>query len=233
MLKEALDNERRQSAIYKTAGGAQVSYTLPATTPPVNYTIEATYTDAGGTFAPSSDDSHTLTVAPITTTTKVSATPAQPTAGQSVTLTATVGATAAPTTGTVGFSASGTALAGCGAVPIPTGTATCTTTLPAAGSVTVDAAYRDVAGGIFLAFLFLASLFCLGFRITRARATGLRTSESTHELAGKDIVQLDSSVASASEMATKDHLTLAERRTRPPDGRSELESPIVEAGSGT
>ncbi len=46
-------------------GVAQVSYTLPPATPPGTYSIHAAYTDAGGTFAASSDDSHTLTVAPI------------------------------------------------------------------------------------------------------------------------------------------------------------------------
>ena len=131
------------------AGTAQASYTLPATTPPGTYVVEAVYTDANGTFAPSSNDSRTLTVDPITTTTDVLATPAQPTAGQSITLKATVGATTVPTSGTVAFSANGTLIGGCGAALISAGVATCTTTFPSAGSVTVDAAYRDTTGGIF------------------------------------------------------------------------------------
>ncbi len=129
-------------------GAAQVSYQLPASTAPATYTISATYTDSGGAFAASSDDTHTLTVTSIATTTMVSATPTQPTAGQSVTLTATVDPTTTPTTGTVDFSVVGTAIAGCGSVPVSNGAATCTTSFSTPGTVTVDAVYAD-PGGLF------------------------------------------------------------------------------------
>jgi len=82
---------------------------------------------------------------PLTTATALSTQPAAPTAGQQVTYTAVVtgptGTLGTPT-GTVAFTDGVNALAGCAAQPLDaTGTATCTTTYPAAGSQTVSADY--------------------------------------------------------------------------------------------
>lgn len=46
-------------------------------------------------------------------------------------------------------------------------------------------AVGGVAAGILLTLLCMTACFCLGFRITRAKAT-LPGGDSVHELAGKD-----------------------------------------------
>ncbi len=98
------------------------SYTGGTTAAPVNQTL------IEGTPAP--------------TTTTVTASVASPVVGQSETYTATVSGpgTVAPV-GTVAFSDGGVALAGCGAVALASGAATCTTVVLGAGTHTISAVY--------------------------------------------------------------------------------------------
>ncbi len=136
-----------------TAGAAGATYTLPASTASGSYTITAAY-NAAGSFAASSDSTHTLTVGSgATTTTAANATATFSESSQSVTLAATVTSTSGTVNaGTVTFTVSqsgttvGTAVT---SGTVTAGAASATYTLPASaasGSYTITAVYNPAGG---------------------------------------------------------------------------------------
>ena len=137
-------------------GSASASYALPAGTDAGTYTIEAAYSDSTGSFAPSSDNTHTLTVtsstAAATTTTASSATATFSTSAQNVTLNATVTSSAGTVNeGTMTFSIlEGTTVIGTAtSQPVSNGSASVSYSLPAntaAGTYTIEANYSDSTG---------------------------------------------------------------------------------------
>lgn len=94
-------------------GAATVNYLLPARTGAGNYTVQADYSDAGGTFALSSDNTHTLIVNKAATATQLGVSSGTSNPGQSVTVTAHIVslANSAP---------SGSVLFSDGAIPLST-----------------------------------------------------------------------------------------------------------------
>ena len=94
-------------------GAATVNYLLPAGTGAGNYTVQAAYSDAGGTFALSSDNTHTLIVNKAATATQLGVSSGTINPGQSVTVTAHIVslANSAP---------SGSVLFSDGAIPLST-----------------------------------------------------------------------------------------------------------------
>jgi Bacterial Ig-like domain (group 3) len=136
-----------------SGGSASVVYALPAGAAAGSYTIQAEYSDSGGTFADSSDGSHSLTVGEAgTSTAAVAAGTTYSPGSQSVDLSASVGSAA----GTVdqgsvlftieqGATVVGTPVSG----PVSGGSASVAYALPAgtaAGSYTIVASYSDSAG---------------------------------------------------------------------------------------
>lgn len=137
-----------------TNGAASVSFALPAGAATGTYAIHATYTDSSGNFVTSSDNTHSLTVSGLgTTTTASSATATFNTTAQVVNLTATVTSTSGTVSegsvsftlldsdgDTVGTSTSGNVNNGSASVnfALPSGTP--------AGSYTILADYTDTGG---------------------------------------------------------------------------------------
>jgi hypothetical protein len=92
-------------------GAATVNYVLPAGTGAGNYTVQAAYSDAGGTLASSSDNTHTLIVNKAATATLLGVSSGTINPGQSVTVTAQiVGPASAAPSGSVLFSDGATPL---------------------------------------------------------------------------------------------------------------------------
>jgi hypothetical protein len=138
--------------------GAQVISSGSATCPVASYTaagvhaITATYS-GNADVATSVSSIFTQTVNPTgtgktaistgetatVTTTVVSSSPNPSTAGQNLTYTATVNPVTA--TGVIEFKQAGTAIAGCGAQPMTSGSASCVTSGTAAGSHSITARY--------------------------------------------------------------------------------------------
>jgi hypothetical protein len=112
-------------------GTATVHYMLPAGTGAGNYTVQAIYSDVGGTLAPSSDNTHILTVNKAATATQLSVSSASINPGQNVTVTALIvdPANAAPS-GSVVFSDGATLL---GTVALNAGAASFSTSSLAPG----------------------------------------------------------------------------------------------------
>jgi hypothetical protein len=138
------------SSSVNSSGQASVTYSLPAGTVAGTYTINASYSDASGNFASSSDTTHKLTINTASTTIKASnATASFSSSDQTVTLTATVTSSAGTVNeGTITF----TLLDSLGnTIGTPTisgtvsnGTASVSYVLPggtAVGSYTIDAVY--------------------------------------------------------------------------------------------
>ncbi len=105
------------------------------------HSVTASFSGDASFAASTSTSSSFNVVASSTAITVGSASPASPTSGQSVTLTASVDPV--PDGGTIAFENGGQAIADCGAqaVNAATGVATCTTTFSAAGIYGIDAAY--------------------------------------------------------------------------------------------
>jgi hypothetical protein len=120
--------------------GTATCTTTPSTAG--NHTITATYS-GNASYLTSTSPGFSQTVNKAVTSTAVSS-PGATVTGQAVTYTATVTATGSPT-GTVAFSDGGTAIAGCGAKALASGTATCTTTPTTAGTHTITAVYTGDA----------------------------------------------------------------------------------------
>jgi hypothetical protein len=141
-------------------GSATAQCSLPAGTGAGTYTIEADYSDSGGGFADSSDNSHTLTVtsstAASTTTTASDATATFSSSAQNVTLNATVTSSSGTVNGgTVNFTilqgntVIGTATSGA----VSNGSASVSYALPAGtapGTYTIEADYNDNSGNFAL-----------------------------------------------------------------------------------
>jgi hypothetical protein len=135
-------------------GSASVSYALPAGTAAGSYSIDASYTDSGGKFAASPDNTHTLSInAAATTTTASSATTSFSSGTQNVTLNATVTSSAGTVNeGSVTFrlfdsigNMIGTATSG----NVSNGSASVSYVLPGetpVGSYSIHASYSDSAG---------------------------------------------------------------------------------------
>jgi hypothetical protein len=176
-------------------GNASVSFTLPGGTGAGTYTITATY-NAGGNFATSSDNTHTLTVSgAATTTTASNAIATFSASNQNVTLSATVTSLAGTVNaGTVTFKVfQGVTQVGSSAMSgtVSSGNASATYVLPGGAAVavyTITATYN--AGGNFatssdtthtLAVVLnvsgQVSVTQTGFAVNRA--TGLWTSTLT------------------------------------------------------
>jgi hypothetical protein len=127
-------------AVPVSAGKATCTATLAAG----SHTLKASY--AGTANYATSAGTITVTVAgaPTTTATATTVTAAfAPKARQAVPLTATVGP--APDGGTVAFTDGSTPIAGCSAVPVTGGKATCSATFATAGTHTVTATYSGTA----------------------------------------------------------------------------------------
>jgi hypothetical protein len=139
-------------------GAASVNVVLPGGTPAGPYTIEADYSDSAGSFAPSSDNTHTLTInSASTTTTASTVTTSFSQSAQSVTLTASVTSSAgAVNEGIVTFTlvdAQGNTIGAATAGPVSNGQANVNYVLPAGtapGSYTIEVDYGDLFGS-FLA----------------------------------------------------------------------------------
>jgi len=167
-----------------TSGTASSSYTLPAGTLVGTYTIQAVY-NAGGTFATSSDSTHSLTVGAAATTV-IASTPSVSfgSGSQTVPLSATVtsgGGTV--NAGTVTFTLMN------GSTPVGTpvtsgtvsgGSATASYTLPggtAVGSYTIQAAYN--AGGSFAASSTSGTSLSVNLDSTTTNASGTLSGQTT------------------------------------------------------
>ena len=111
----------------------QVTYATAGT-----HAITAAYS-GDATYAASTSAPLTQTVNKITTATTLSAAPNPSRTGTQVTYTATI--SPAPAGGTVAFTDNGSPVAGCSAVPVSAGTATCTTTPGTTGAHNITAAY--------------------------------------------------------------------------------------------
>jgi trimeric autotransporter adhesin len=141
-------------------GSTTAECSLPAGTGAGTYTIEANYSDSGGSFADSSDDSHTLNVtsstAASTTTTASNATATFNTSSQTVKLTATVTSSAGTVNeGTVNFTIlQGTTVIGtANSGAVSNGSATVSYALPAGtapGTYAIEADYNDNSGAFAL-----------------------------------------------------------------------------------
>ena len=133
-----------------TNGNASVAYSLPAGTPVNTYTIVASFANTA-TYTSSSDNMHTLTVNPATTTTAAApAITAFSQSAQNVTLNATVtSAAGAVNEGTVTFQLlNGAATIGTAVTssPVANGVANVTYSVPAGtavGSYTIQASYSS------------------------------------------------------------------------------------------
>ena len=136
------------------AGNATVAYPLPANIMAGSYTIQAVY-NAGGTFATSSDSTHSLSIpASATTVAAAAASATSSPADQTVSLSAAVTSSGGTVNeGTFTFTIlNGTTQVGTAVTSgtVTAGTATASYTLPggtAAGSYTIQAVYN--AGGLF------------------------------------------------------------------------------------
>jgi hypothetical protein len=106
--------------------------------------VRAVYSGAANYATSAATITVTVAAAPAKTATTTTVTAAfAPKARQAVPLTATVGP--APDGGTVAFSDGSTSIAGCGAVAVVGGRATCSATFATAGTHTVTATYSGTA----------------------------------------------------------------------------------------
>ncbi len=107
-----------------------------------SHSITAQYA-GNATYGPatSSPVTHTVTSSMATPTVALASSRNPSTAGQSVTFTATVSGSAGTPAGTVQFRDGGTAIAGCTAVALASGTATCATTSLPVGTRSITAHY--------------------------------------------------------------------------------------------
>jgi uncharacterized repeat protein (TIGR01451 family) len=106
------------------------------------YDVVASYS-GDGEFDPASSGTWTQLVYPLTlsTTLDLVASPNPAAYGQAVTVTATVAASSGAPTGTVAFTDGGNAIAGCEAVALAGGVATCTLATPSVGDHPLAATY--------------------------------------------------------------------------------------------
>ncbi|HEX3425536.1 MAG TPA: Ig-like domain repeat protein, partial [Acidimicrobiales bacterium] len=108
------------------------------------YVVTTTTGDGTGAIAGGWTLNITTAVSAAPTTTKLTSAP-NPSftsgASSSVLLTATVTSTSSVNEGTVNFTDGGATISGCGAQPVSSGTATCTTTFTAEGNHSVEALY--------------------------------------------------------------------------------------------
>ena len=167
-----------------TSGTASSSYVLPAGTLVGTYTIQAVY-NAGGTFATSSDSTHSLAVGAAATTV-IASTPSVSfgSGSQTVPLSATVTSSGGTVNaGTVTFTVMN------GSTPVGTpvtsgtvsgGSATASYTLPggtAVGSYTIQAAYN--AGGSFAASSTSGTSLSVNLDATTTNASGTFSGPTT------------------------------------------------------
>jgi hypothetical protein len=142
------------SGTVNSSGQASVSYIVPAGTAAGSYTIEADYSDSTGKFAPSSDNTHKLTInAAATTITASNATVSFNSSAQNVTLSATVTSSAGSVNeGSVAFTifdSSGNTVGTSTSGTVNNGSVSVSFALPAglaAGSYTIEADYSDSTG---------------------------------------------------------------------------------------
>lgn len=176
-------------------GAAGVSFTLPAAASVGTYTIQASYSDTGGSFAASSDSTHSLTVVLAATSTSVTSSANPVLLQNQITLTATVASAAGTPSGTVTFLN--------GTTPLGTGTLTggiatlITSSLPA-GAQSITALYggnADFSSSTSSVLTQVVQDF--GFNISASSATALpgRTAVFTFTATPEDGATFPSAIA--------------------------------------
>lgn len=120
--------------VYTIVSGSSVNGTFDNLGPGSTTTVRCQGADEGTVAIGYTANSVTATVLSASTTALQTPSPSNPVTGQSVTLTATVSGGSGAPTGTVAFENHGTTIAGCGAVALSNGEASCGTTFTAASS---------------------------------------------------------------------------------------------------
>ncbi|MGH9017372.1 MAG: Ig-like domain-containing protein, partial [Acidimicrobiales bacterium] len=115
-----------------------------------SYSMTAVFTASGGNFGSSTSPTLNQSVTAASTTTTLTSSANPSTSGTPVTFTATVtSSTGAAPVGTVNFTVGGTSIAGCGAVALASGVATCTTSALASGNQSVLATFTPTTSTNF------------------------------------------------------------------------------------
>ena len=123
------------------AGTTSLNHFIAGLTNGTAYTFTVVASNAAGASPASAASNSVTPLANTTTSVTSSANPVA--AGSAVTFTATVAGTTPA--GIINFRSSGTTIAGCGAVPLVSGSAQCTTTYLTIGTRTIDADYSGNA----------------------------------------------------------------------------------------